>query len=60
MVLAIIPLAISAVLFLQNPEFYTQMWATSGGRAALLVAAGMQLTGVVLIYRMMGATEDNV
>tara|TARA_R110000787_G_scaffold33475_32_gene87602 strand:- start:52 stop:972 length:921 start_codon:yes stop_codon:yes gene_type:complete len=59
-VLAIIPLAISAVLFLQNPEFYTQMWATSGGRAALLVAAGMQLTGVVLIYRMMGATEDNV
>lgn len=59
-VLSVIPLAISSVLFLQNPEFYNQMWASPGGRIALLIAAGLQITGVVVIYRMMGATEDHV
>lgn len=57
--LAVIPTIITLVVYLQNREYYAQMWASTGGRIALFVAVAWQIAGVIVIYRMMNATEDN-
>jgi tight adherence protein B len=57
-VLSVMPALITLVLFFQNPQFYTAMWASPGGRIALIVAGSMQVAGVAIIYRMMATTED--
>lgn len=59
LVLAIIPALLTVYIYLQNREYYSQMWASTGGRITLIAALVMQVIGVVLIYRMLGATEDN-
>lgn len=58
-VLALIPALLTTYLFFQNRQFYFDMWESKGGRVALLVALGLQIAGVAVIYRMMSATEDS-
>ncbi len=59
LVLAIIPAALTVYIYLQNRTYYAQMWELTGGRITLIVAVALQVAGVVVIYRMMSATEDN-
>ncbi len=58
-VLAIIPALLTTYIFFQNREYYAQMWGSTGGRITLIAAIALQVAGVVVIYRMLGATEDN-
>lgn len=59
LVLAIIPAFLTVYIYLQNREYYSQMWASTGGRITLIMAVALQVIGVILIYRMMASTEDN-
>jgi tight adherence protein B len=58
-VLAVIPAALTLYIYFQNQEYYTSMWATTGGRVILIMGVALQVIGVGVIYRMMAATEDN-
>ena len=57
-VLAIIPIALSAWLLIQNPAYYTEMWQVPLGRLLLIAGVALQLTGIVVIWRMMNSSED--
>lgn len=59
LVLSIIPAFLTVYIFVQNREYYTQMWASTGGRITLIMAVVLQVLGVIVIYRMMASTEDN-
>lgn len=59
LVLSVVPAFLTAYIYLQNRNYYTQMWESPGGRAILIGALLMQIAGVVVIYRMMASTEDN-
>jgi tight adherence protein B len=58
-VLAVIPAILTTYIYFQNQEYYTVMWATTGGRITLIMGVALQIVGVFIIYRMMAATEDN-
>lgn len=58
-VLAVIPIGLSAYIFMRNRLYYVDMWESPSGRIALIMAIVMQVTGVLIIYRMMNATQDN-
>lgn len=56
-VLVLISLGLTAYILLQNPQYYAQMWAAADTRALLLGSAGLQLAGIIVIYRMVQSTE---
>lgn len=58
MVLSIIPVSLTLYILAQNPGYYTQMWADTGGRALLVVSILMQVAGIFVIFRMMRSTEE--
>lgn len=58
-VLAVIPAVLTTYIYFQNQEYYTSMWATTGGRITLILGVALQVLGVFIIYRMMASTEDN-
>ncbi|HUP92222.1 MAG TPA: type II secretion system F family protein [Solimonas sp.] len=59
LVLSIIPVSLTLYILAQNPKYYTQMWADTGGRALLVTSILMQIAGIFVIFRMMRSTEDN-
>jgi len=59
-VLSIIPVAIMLFIVVQNPGYYTEMWADKGGRMLLIASVVMQLSGVAVIFRMMRSAEDGI
>ncbi len=58
MVLAAIPVLVSAFIALRNRAFYDDMLSTAGGRATLMLAVVLQVAGALLIWRMMRSTRD--
>jgi len=58
MVLGIIPTSLSLWIFSRNREFYLNMWADPTGKVLLIVSILMQVAGVIVLFRMMNATED--
>lgn len=58
MVLGVIPTSLSLWIFSRNREFYLNMWADPTGRILLIVSIVMQVAGVIVLFRMMNATED--
>ncbi len=56
--LSLIPLGLMLYIFAQNPDYYRTMWADSVGRWLLVLSVGLQVMGVLVIYRMMRSTED--
>lgn len=46
------PLVVSAYMLTQNPELLLNMWYSESGREALILSILMQLTGVIVIWRM--------
>lgn len=57
MVLVLISLGLTAYILVQNPQYYAEMWAATDTRALLLGSAGLQLAGIVVIYRMVQSTN---
>ncbi|HXG27689.1 MAG TPA: type II secretion system F family protein [Nevskiales bacterium] len=57
LLLFVIPLGISLFILLRNPAFYTDMWNDALGRVLLSGAAGLQLLGGLIIWRMLRSTE---
>ncbi len=57
-VLAVVPIALSAYILLQNPDYYLEMWAQSQGRRLLLFSMALQASGVFVIWRMLHAAEE--
>ena len=47
-----VPIGMMFYMLYQNPDYYTEMWNDGGGRGLLLSAIGLQLLGVVIIWRM--------
>jgi tight adherence protein B len=58
LVLAIIPIALMVFIVWQNPHYYVQMWADHKGRILLAGSLVMQVTGMLVIWRMMKSTES--
>lgn len=58
-VLSIVPVSLMLYIFAQNPTYYAQMWADGVGRMLLVMSVALQVLGVILIFRMMRATEDD-
>lgn len=52
-VLAVVPSAIAAYILIMNPSYLTGMWHDPSGRHWILFALGLQLSGVLIIWRMM-------
>ncbi len=57
LLLFLIPLGITLFILLRNPAFYNDMWIDSLGRMLLFLAAGLQLLGGLIIWRMLRNTE---
>jgi tight adherence protein B len=58
LLLFLIPLGITLFILLRNPAFYNDMWADGLGRLLLFLAAGLQLLGGLIIWRMLRSTES--
>lgn len=52
MVLALLPPGIAGYMFYNNPQMLLDMWATPSGQSLLLLAIGMEILGVVVLWRM--------
>lgn len=57
LVLAVIPTGICAFIFLKNPGFYGDMWASPSGRATLIGAFVWQCCGVIALWRMIRSVD---
>ena len=58
LLLFMIPLGITVFILLRNPAFYNDMWSDNLGRLLLFTAAGLQLLGGLVIWRMLRTTES--
>lgn len=52
MILALLPPGIAGYMFYNNPQMLLDMWATPSGQSLLLLAIGMEILGVVVLWRM--------
>jgi tight adherence protein B len=57
-ILAVIPVSLSIYILVQNPGYYTDMWADTAGRTTLIVSILLQVSGIVVIWRMMRSTNE--
>lgn len=57
-VLAAIPIGITAFILFSNPGFYTDMWASTSGRGVLIGAGVLQCLGVLAIWRMISSVDS--
>lgn len=58
-VLSAIPVALTSYILVVNRGYYVNMWADPSGRILLMVSVVMQLAGIIIIWRMMRASEDS-
>ncbi len=57
-VLSTIPVALTLYILVVNRPYYVNMWADPSGRVLLIASVVMQLTGIIVIWRMMRSAED--
>lgn len=57
-VLAAIPIAVSGFIFLRNRAYYADMLGTANGKIVLMVAVGLQVAGMLVIWRMMRSASE--
>lgn len=55
MVLAVVPTGMMLYILAQNPDYYLEMWRHGTGQKLLILAAFLQLLGVIVIWRMLGS-----
>jgi tight adherence protein B len=51
-ILGLLPLGVGAFLIMTNPGYFMGMWNDGTGRILIFSAAGLQLTGAALLYRL--------
>lgn len=51
-VLSLLPLVVGGLIVSLNARYFMQMWGDPSGRWLLLTAAGLQVSGVLLLYRL--------
>jgi len=51
-ILGLLPVGVGAFLIFTNPGYFMGMWNDDTGRILIFSAAGLQLTGAVLLYRL--------
>ncbi|MBT2336772.1 type II secretion system F family protein [Variovorax paradoxus] len=51
-ILGLMPVSVGAFFILTNPAYFTGMWNDGTGRVMVLSAAGFQLFGAALLYRL--------
>ena len=51
-VLGLLPLVVAGGLFMMNAGYIMLMWKDPSGRAMLLTAAGLEVVGVLMLYRL--------
>ena len=59
MVLAILPILLTAFIVIQNRPYYTNIWADTGGRYLLIGSMIWQVLGIIVIWRMMKSSTDD-
>lgn len=59
MVLAILPIALTSYILIQNRAYYANIWQDTAGRYVLIFSACLQLLGIIVIWRMMKSTTDD-
>lgn len=52
-VLAVVPVAIAVYILAMNPSYLTSMWYDASGRNWILFALALQVSGVLVIWRML-------
>ena len=57
-VVAAIPIGIGVFFYSMNPGYYTEMLDGTGGRVAIGIAVGLQVLGVILIWRMLASVQE--
>jgi tight adherence protein B len=57
-VLAIIPLSLSLYILARNPDYYSDMWMENAGRLTLIFSVLLQVSGIIVIWRMMRSTDE--
>ena len=55
--LAVIPASLTLLIWVQNPDYYAEMWRQTAGQLTLLASGALQIIGVLVIWRMMRATD---
>ena len=51
-ILGLLPIGVGAFLIATNPSYFMRMWNDETGRMLIFSAAGLQLIGVGLLYRL--------
>jgi tight adherence protein B len=51
-ILGLMPLGVGAAIVLINPAYFALMWQDDSGRSLLFGAFALQVTGVILLYRL--------
>ncbi len=51
-VLAMLPIVVGALIMVLNPGYFMRMWNDDSGRQMILIAAGLEAFGALLLYRL--------
>lgn len=51
-ILSLLPLVVGGMIMLLNGEYFLRMWNDDSGKQMILIAAGLQVTGCALLYRL--------
>jgi tight adherence protein B len=51
-ILGLLPLGVGGFIIIANPDYFLRMWQDSTGQMLIFGAAGLQLAGVALLYRL--------
>lgn len=51
-VLSLLPLVVGGGMIITNAHYFMQLWNDTGGRQLLYAAAGLQIVGVCMLYRL--------
>jgi tight adherence protein B len=55
--LAVIPASLTFLIYVQNPDYYSEMWRQPYGQFTLVATLVLQVVGVLVIWRMMRSTD---
>ncbi len=54
-ILAVLPVALALYIVGTNPDYFMNMWSVESGRIAAFIAIGLQVSGILLIWRMVNS-----
>ena len=57
-ILAMVPIGLTIWIYINNPNYYKQMYVDHTGFWLIWIAGGLQVLGVILLYRMVNSIGD--